>query len=402
MNSHADKTSENKSHAIADCSPNRQSNGVSAFQFVDNRPETIAQRKLKEMANNTSQAKQMKVIQEMANNIPKTKQNAPVQMVKTKSMRIRVREKLEKDGYATLTPREKRFVPQPPPGLVRPTANELQQEKQNLNRADYGIVNPNLQSIRTKRDADQSPELFTDHLQDVRRSTTELMSQPVGNRMLTELNARQTHVNPPAIGNNPSTMVNIHSGRGLNNDTAMSQSPKFDGTIADVQRGYRFDGVAGTGQASKVTYDESKPSANRDISLGHEMVHAWRTAHGLAVAPPQISHQRNAAVLNRPDDPDRIFEQSIALHAQHKEEFETVGLQPTPHTPMDWAPSENLIREEHGKSSRDNYSGAIPGGFEHVIDNLDEATDNRNWFEKNVMRNPHPHGVKNLLHHLED
>ncbi len=59
MNTHADKTQENKSQSVANAVSRKQNNGVSTFQFVDNRPETIAQRKLQEMANNSTQVVQL-------------------------------------------------------------------------------------------------------------------------------------------------------------------------------------------------------------------------------------------------------------------------------------------------------------------------------------------------------
>jgi len=384
MNTLAIKTVSDKRKTTVAAGSQAQSSGKATFQFKDNRPETVTQRKL----------------QEMANNSPQTTQSAPIQMAR-KSLRARVLEKLKREGYANLTTREKRFVRKPPRGQVRPTVDELQQGRQNLKRTDYGVVNPNLQNIRTRRGVGQSPEHFADHLQDVRRSTTELMSQPVGARMLTEINSRQAQVNPLALPGQPQpTMVDIYSGRGLDNDSKMSHRPRHDGTLGDVRKGYRFDGVAGTGQASRINYDESSHSPNRGISLGHEMVHAWRTAHGLGVAPPQVSPQRNAAILNTPGDDQRIIEQAVELHAQKQEEFETVGLAPTPHAA--WAPTENLIRAEQGRAARNDYSGSTPGDMDGTITNLDDATDDRGWWDKNVRNKPHPHHVKNLLHHLED
>lgn len=44
--------------------------GEPTFQFVDKRPEAVAQRKLQEMANNSPRVSQLKVYQEMANNSP--------------------------------------------------------------------------------------------------------------------------------------------------------------------------------------------------------------------------------------------------------------------------------------------------------------------------------------------
>jgi hypothetical protein len=66
MNIHADKTQEDKSQSIANGESRMQSSGESTFKFVDNRPEAIAQRKLKEIANNSPRAMQLKAFQDMA------------------------------------------------------------------------------------------------------------------------------------------------------------------------------------------------------------------------------------------------------------------------------------------------------------------------------------------------
>jgi hypothetical protein len=65
MNTHADKTQENKSQAVANSLPKQQSNGEPAFHFVNNRPEAIAQKKLQEIANNSPQVKQLTALREM-------------------------------------------------------------------------------------------------------------------------------------------------------------------------------------------------------------------------------------------------------------------------------------------------------------------------------------------------
>jgi len=72
MNTHADKTQENKRQTFANTTSQKQSGGESTLQFLDNRPETVAQRKLQEMANNSPQVKQFKILQNMFNNIKKT------------------------------------------------------------------------------------------------------------------------------------------------------------------------------------------------------------------------------------------------------------------------------------------------------------------------------------------
>ena len=74
MNTHEDKTQENKSQAVANSLPQLQSNGESTFQYVDNRPEAITQRKLQESINNSPRVQQLKSYQEMANNSSHVKQ----------------------------------------------------------------------------------------------------------------------------------------------------------------------------------------------------------------------------------------------------------------------------------------------------------------------------------------
>jgi hypothetical protein len=68
MNTHADKTQENKSQSVSNTISQKQGGGESTFQFVDNRPESIFQRKLQEMANNHS-LQQQQPIQKKENNI---------------------------------------------------------------------------------------------------------------------------------------------------------------------------------------------------------------------------------------------------------------------------------------------------------------------------------------------
>ena len=65
MNTNADKLTENKSLPVASSLPKQQSNDKSAFQFVDNRPEAIAQRKLQETINNRPRVQQLKTYQAM-------------------------------------------------------------------------------------------------------------------------------------------------------------------------------------------------------------------------------------------------------------------------------------------------------------------------------------------------
>jgi hypothetical protein len=79
MNTHAAKTQENKSQSVSAVDSQMQSGGESTFQFVDNRPEAIAQRKMQEMVNNSSQVSQLRAFQNMANNSPQAIQSTQLQ-----------------------------------------------------------------------------------------------------------------------------------------------------------------------------------------------------------------------------------------------------------------------------------------------------------------------------------
>ena len=79
MNTHADKTQDNKNQSVANGVSQVQVGGEATFQFIDNRPEAVAQRKLKEMANNSPRTMQLIAFQDMANNSPQAKQAAQLQ-----------------------------------------------------------------------------------------------------------------------------------------------------------------------------------------------------------------------------------------------------------------------------------------------------------------------------------
>ncbi|KUM54661.1 hypothetical protein [Rheinheimera sp. EpRS3] len=72
MNTYADKTQKNKNQSVANEVSQKHRGGGSTFQFMDNRDETIAQRKLIELANNRPQVQQLRAFQDMSNNNTKT------------------------------------------------------------------------------------------------------------------------------------------------------------------------------------------------------------------------------------------------------------------------------------------------------------------------------------------
>ena len=63
MNTHPDKTQEHKSQSASAAKGSvMDGGGASTFQFVDNRPEAIAQRKIQEMVNDSQQTNQNAVL----------------------------------------------------------------------------------------------------------------------------------------------------------------------------------------------------------------------------------------------------------------------------------------------------------------------------------------------------
>ena len=79
MNTHADKIQENKSQSVSNETSQKQGGDKSTFQFVDNRPEAIAQRKLQEIANTSKQVSQLRAFQEMPNNSSQAQKTAQLQ-----------------------------------------------------------------------------------------------------------------------------------------------------------------------------------------------------------------------------------------------------------------------------------------------------------------------------------
>lgn len=79
MSTHADKTQGNKSQSVTHEPVQQQRVDESSLQFADTRPESIAQRKLQALMNNSPRAMQLKSFQTIANNSPKAQQSAQLQ-----------------------------------------------------------------------------------------------------------------------------------------------------------------------------------------------------------------------------------------------------------------------------------------------------------------------------------
>ena len=74
MSIQVDKTQQNKTPIFAGVAVQKRDSSNSVSKFVDNRPEAIGQRKLKEAINNSPHVKQLKAFQEAADNSAPVKQ----------------------------------------------------------------------------------------------------------------------------------------------------------------------------------------------------------------------------------------------------------------------------------------------------------------------------------------
>lgn len=76
MNTYANKAFEDKNNVVENASPKLQGANESSVQFSDNRPEAIAQRKIREIADNSVQVKELAHYGKMADNSTIIKQSA--------------------------------------------------------------------------------------------------------------------------------------------------------------------------------------------------------------------------------------------------------------------------------------------------------------------------------------
>ena len=79
MSTYADQTEENKSESVASAVSQRQTSDEPTFEFMDSRPEAVAQRKLQHIADGSSQVSQLKSFQELADNSFPAKEVAQLQ-----------------------------------------------------------------------------------------------------------------------------------------------------------------------------------------------------------------------------------------------------------------------------------------------------------------------------------
>lgn len=81
MKTYASSSQENKQQSVANSTPRKQNSYGSRLQFIDNRPEAIAQMKLHETMNNSHKVRQLKNIQENVNSNPLIQKVSVIQRV---------------------------------------------------------------------------------------------------------------------------------------------------------------------------------------------------------------------------------------------------------------------------------------------------------------------------------
>jgi hypothetical protein len=320
--------------------------------------------------------------------------------------------------------------------------DELKQGRASLKKTDHGMVHPDLPGIRTRRD-NLDPHEFADHTRDSRASIHTLMennpngTQSVGNKMLTDINGSTARLNNGSLGTaqNPATAVDIHAGNkmthgprlgefdrvAIGNDLAALRPGDKAGqaqviekhqqkALLETNSAYRAGGHAGEGRASTVKYNANEASSptNRANSMGHEMVHAHRAANGMQVGTVQqnnLQHHPAFEAANKGEaGGGQRLKDNINFHAQLKEEFETVGMQPTPGRPN--APSENKIRQQLGMPQRTDYSGHTPATAAEGLQDMKKPPDTRTFWQRTTNA-PIPgeqqraQDVQQIVDHLE-
>jgi prepilin-type N-terminal cleavage/methylation domain-containing protein len=84
MNSYSDKTSEDESQSVSSSESQKQSSKTAATDFVDNRPEALAQRELQEMINGQSKDAKLDSGLDTVGGSPKSAGNANWEKLKSK------------------------------------------------------------------------------------------------------------------------------------------------------------------------------------------------------------------------------------------------------------------------------------------------------------------------------
>jgi hypothetical protein len=281
-----------------------------------------------------------------------------------------------------------------PVPVVRPTAKELKKEKKNLKVVKRALADPENPSIQIGRGRDQenngdeAPHLFADRIERIRRTVDELKSGKQGNKLISGIQSTGSDVkqwkpiDTKKVVDSKTFSQRWESGvRDLSKvliNTPSADASRYSASPLNTTPSQRLDAKPGGGSDSEVTFDDNyynvlarldpdigpkeqfpgpKPvlrdnsdpsSARRNtdalpaglrslppaVILGHELVHAYRNALGIAV-----KHEKPAAQASAVEE----IEQKVRLL---QEEFETIGLK---RKKKRLHPTENNFRREYNK-----------------------------------------------------
>ena len=93
MNTRADAAPKKQSKAVAHHLAEKEHGGMAASEFVDRRPEAVAQKKLQAMATNSARVKQLRAIQAMADKSPHAQKAAQFQAMANKRKSLDVHQR---------------------------------------------------------------------------------------------------------------------------------------------------------------------------------------------------------------------------------------------------------------------------------------------------------------------
>lgn len=108
MNTHTYKTSENKNQAAANSLPVQQKKNESVFQLIDNRPESIAKRKMQNAINNAPRVQESGTHLEMPNNNQEVKQLKGYYVMTDNRTQLKVKNRFPEIKVAQLTKEDRR------------------------------------------------------------------------------------------------------------------------------------------------------------------------------------------------------------------------------------------------------------------------------------------------------
>ncbi len=280
------------------------------------------------------------------------------------SLRQRVADKLksanESQSQPQLSKREKTFVPELArspragftPELLQAQAGRLRRTL--LTPAMPQAAHSDHDHLTLFRQRGQTAQGFTDFMVETRRALHQIDSQPMGQKLLTDLNAAP---NVSRLDNHSRVIFKDARLQRNTGNTAGAEPDRFGMSFDAYRLGTERSSQRSTGLASHVSFNPDVitprlPSGVTDgsrpafVGLAHELVHSSRQQKGYALDTSMGQLERAA------------------------EEVETVGMVPSRHRI-----TENSIRSEHGLARRTTYGGGSTSVFSAMLRRAGMARD---------------------------